>query len=322
MKLGKAISMTIGCSAGCILIGTFIKQPVLKGIGEVAALGAISTGAIVKLNLSDAEKEKALSDSKQENLYLQAQVSQIQTEINKLTKKIQIQDTRQRLQRSNVQKIHHQQKTFVATVANIEQKLVNFEKTALSNLDNLTQGLKLRPVKALAQVQESVTRVYIDGNNLNFAVDGLQIELDYDALRIELSQNASRTHFRYYTGVHSPMSDGQRRFIDYLKYQRYEVIGLPILTRTDSKTFKTVGDDVKIAIDMIGEVKKGDDVILISGDGDFIPAVEELQCRGAKVIVVAKKSMLSEQLSRIADKVIYLDDIQYKIAKYRKFDVA
>jgi uncharacterized LabA/DUF88 family protein len=315
MKLGKAIFITIGCSAGCILIGSLLKQPLLKGVGKVAALGAIYTGAIVKLNVSDTERQKALREFKQENLYLQAQVSETQTQLNKLTKKIQTQDTGQRLQLSNIQKIQHRQKIFVATIGNIEHKLVNFEKTALSNLDN-PKVLKLTSVKPHVQVTDSIIRVYIDGNNLNFAVDGLQIELDYEALRIELSQNASRTHFRYYTGVHSPMSDGQRRFIDYLKYQRYEVIGLPIVTRPDSNNFKTVGDDVKIAIDMIGEVKKDDNVILISGDGDFIPAIEKLQCLGIKVTVVAKKSMLSQQLSKIANEVIYLDDIQYKIAKY------
>ena len=60
----------------------------------------------------------------------------------------------------------------------------------------------------------------------------------------------------------------------------------------------------------------------MSGDGDFVPAIAELQRRGAKVTVIAKKGMLSQQLSEIADDVIFLDDLQYQIAKYTKLSVA
>lgn len=322
MKLTQAISLTAGFSVGCIITGSIIKQPMLRSLGELTGFGAISLGVMVKLNSVNAEKEKQLTAFKQENICLQTKFEKTQNELNKLGKKFQTQDTRQRLHLANIQKLQHQQKVVLATVATLEQKLDFHEKAASQKPENLKVNFNKNSVLPLTQSQESMTRVYIDGNNLSFAVDGLQIELDYDALRIELSQDASRTNFKYYTGIHSPMNDGQRRFLDYLKYQRYEVIGLPILARPDSKSFKTVGDDVKIAVDIIGEVKKGDDVILVSGDGDFIPVVEEVQRRGVKVTVVAKKSMLSEQLSQVADEVIYLDDIQYKLAKYRKFDAA
>ena len=101
-----------------------------------------------------------------------------------------------------------------------------------------------------------MTRVYIDGNNFSFALERLQIEVNYNVLRVELSQYATASTFKYYTGVYSPMTEGQKRSISYLSDLRYEVIGLPILPRPDSNTIKTVGDDVKIAVDMLGEVKQ------------------------------------------------------------------
>ncbi|MDF5710443.1 MAG: NYN domain-containing protein [Nostoc sp. S4] len=322
MKLFQAIYLTAGFSAACIITGSIIKQPMLKNLGKLTAFGAIYITVIVKSNSANANKEKQLTAFRQENICLQHKFEKTQNELNKLGKKFQTQDTRQRLHLANVQKLQHQHKVVLATVASLEKKLDFYEKATSQKPENFKGNFNNNSVQPVIESQESMTRVYIDGNNLSFAVDGLQIELDYDALRIELSQDASRTNFKYYTGIHSPMNDGQRRFIDYLKYQRYEVIGLPISARPDSKTFKTVGDDVKIAVDMIREVKKGDDVILVSGDGDFIPVIEEVQRRGVKVTVVAKKSMLSEQLSQIADEVIYLDSIQYKLAKYRKFDAA
>ena len=60
----------------------------------------------------------------------------------------------------------------------------------------------------------------------------------------------------------------------------------------------------------------------MSGDGDFVPAIAELQPRGAKVTVIANKGMLSQQLSEIADDLIFLDDLQYQIAKYTKLSVS
>ena len=66
---------------------------------------------------------------------------------------------------------------------------------------------------------------------------------------------------------------------------------------------------------MISRKLQQDRAILVSGDGDFVPASAELKRRGAEVTVIAKKGMLSQQLSEIADDVILLDDLQYQIAK-------
>lgn len=322
IKLTKAITVTSGISVGCMITGSFINQPVLQDIGKLAGLGAISTGVLLKIHSLDAEKQKQFSRFQQENVCLQAKLTKTQVELNKLEKKFQTQNTRQRLSLSNIQKLEHQQKLLLKTVSNFEKQLANTTKPAVSKSTNVASKFNSGSVQTLVISSEPITRVYIDGNNLSFAVDSLQIELDYDALRIELSQNAVRTSFKYYTGVHSPISEGQQRFLNYLTHLRYEVIELPILARPDHQTFKTVGDDVKIVVDMMREVKNEDHVILVSGDGDFIPSVTDFQRRGVKVTVVAKKKMLSDQLAQMADAVIYLDDIQYKIAKYRKFDVA
>jgi uncharacterized LabA/DUF88 family protein len=309
----------IATSTACILTGTISKQPLLRGLGEIGVLGAISRKIIVKQQQLDTSNQKQLSLLIKENICLQAKLSDAECELNKLEKKVKTQNTCQRLYLSKIDKLQHQQKVIVGNLARLQEKLEN--KTAPKS-ENQRQIAQKSPVKPLTNTQTSVTRVYIDGNNLSFALDNLQIEVDYNALRVELSQNATATDFKYYTGTHFPMSEGQKRFISYLESLRYQVIALPILPRPDSNTSKTVGDDVKIVVDMLGEVKQQDKVILVSGDGDFIPAISEIQRRGAEVTVVAKKGMLSQQLSEIADDVIFLDDIQYQIAKYTKLKVA
>ena len=319
MKVVQEFPIVLVTSTVCILTGTISKQPLVRGLGEIAVLGVISRKIIVKQQQLYATNQKQLTLLTKENIGLQAKLSDAQCELDKLEKKVKIQNTCQRLYLSKIDKLQHQQKVIFGNIAQLQEKL---ENKAAPKSENNRQISQQASVKLLPDNNKSVTRVYIDGNNLSFALDSLQIEVDYNALRVELSQNATATTFKYYTGVHSPMSEGQKRFVCYLQGLRYEVIGLPILPRHHSNTFKTVGDDVKIVVDMLGEVKQQDKVILVSGDGDFIPAISEIQRRGAKVTVVAKKNMLSQQLPEIADDVIFLDDIQYEIAKYTKLNVA
>ncbi|MBD2436241.1 NYN domain-containing protein [Nostoc sp. FACHB-110] len=322
MKLTQAMTVTTGLAVGFVVTGSVINQPMLRDMGKLAGMGAISTGFLLKVHSLEKEKQKQFSQFQQHNIGLQAKLSATQAELQKLEKKVQTQNTRQRLYLSSIQKLEHQQKLILKTVNTFEKSLVNTVQPVSSPATHISTKFNQTSSENLVLAPKPVTRVYIDGNNLSFAADSLQIEVDYDALRIELSQNALRTNFKYYTGVHSPISEGQQRFLNYLNHLRYEVIELPILARPEQQTFKTVGDDVKIVVDMMREVKNGDEVILVSGDGDFIPAVTDLQCRNVKVTVVAKKKMLSDKLAQIADVVIYLDDIYYKIAKYKKFDVA
>ncbi|GAX41513.1 hypothetical protein NIES4075_24860 [Tolypothrix sp. NIES-4075] len=319
MKFTQAFPIIMFASTACILTGTISKQPLVRVLGEIAVLGAIYRKTTVKQHHLDANKQKQLSLLSKENTCLQAKLTDTQYELNKLEKKIKVQHTCQRLYLSKIDKLQHQQKVIAVNLAQLQEKLDN--KTATKSENNQKNSQK-SSVKLLPNTQTSVTRVYIDGNNFSFALERLQIEVDYNALRVELSQNVTATTFKYYTGVHSPMTDGQKRFVSYLEGLRYEVIKLPILPRLDSNTVKTVGDDVKIAVDMLKEVKQQDRVILVSGDGDFVPAITEIQRRGVEVTIIAKKGMLSQQLSEIADDVIFLDDIQYKVAKYTKLNIA
>ncbi|GAA6622090.1 NYN domain-containing protein [Scytonema sp. NUACC26] len=323
MKPTQVFPIAMAASIACILTGSISKQPLLRGLGEIAALGVISIKIIVNQSQSDVNNQKQLTLLTKENTSLQVKLADAQSELDKLEKKVKTQNTCQRLYISKIDKLQHQQKVIVGNLAQLREKLENKTVHQSENQPkNSQKPFQPLSVKSLPDSQTSVTRVYIDGNNLSFALDSLQIEVDYDALRVELSQNTTATTFKYYTGVFSPMTEGQKRFMSYLEHLRYEAIGLPILPRPESRSVKTVGDDVKIVVDMLREVKQQDKVILVSGDGDFIPAISEIQRRGAAVTVVAKKGMLSQQLSEIADDVILLDDIQYKIAKFTKVNVA
>ena len=69
------------------------------------------------------------------------------------------------------------------------------------------------------------------------------------------------------------------------------------------------GVDTLIAVDMLVGAFSGlfDVAILVSGDADFTPVVEEVRRRGVMVAVAAVSDSLSEDLQRVADRYIEID---------------
>jgi uncharacterized protein (TIGR00288 family) len=70
--------------------------------------------------------------------------------------------------------------------------------------------------------------------------------------------------------------------------------------------------DVGIVIDAIRAANSVDVVILVSGDGDFIPLVEYLKNQGKRVEVIAFGRSTSSKLKEEADEFIDLEDSPQK----------
>ena len=69
------------------------------------------------------------------------------------------------------------------------------------------------------------------------------------------------------------------------------------------------GVDTLIAVDMLVGAFSGlfDVAVLVAGDADFIPVVEEVRRRGAMVAVAGVSTSVSGDLRRVADRYIELD---------------
>ena len=89
----------------------------------------------------------------------------------------------------------------------------------------------------------------------------------------------------------------------------------PLRKRNDGLIEK--GIDIALAIDMLslGFHKAYDVAILVSGDGDFIPAVKVIKSLGLRVEVAMFRNALNPDLKRIADRFIALDELADKIEK-------
>ena len=98
----------------------------------------------------------------------------------------------------------------------------------------------------------------------------------------------------------------QSGFIEVLTRLGYEIKSKELITRQDG-TAK--GDwDMGIAIDSIAISEKVDTIVLVSGDGDFVPLVEMLKARGCRVEVVAFERSSSQDLIKSASWFIPIEE--------------
>lgn len=91
----------------------------------------------------------------------------------------------------------------------------------------------------------------------------------------------------------------QSAFIEALRRSGFEVKSKDLKIRTDG-TAK--GDwDMGIAIDSIAIARKLDTMVLVSGDGDFVPLVEMLKAEGCRVEVLSFRRSTANELIEAAN---------------------
>jgi len=116
--------------------------------------------------------------------------------------------------------------------------------------------------------------------------------------------------------VKTPEID-QIKFLKLLYGLGFEVRMKDLKVRADG-TAK--GDwDMGIAIDAISLVDKVDCIVLVSGDGDYVPLVEHLQARGCRVEVFSFKPNTAQELIATATEYYEMDDkFIFRIGRDRK----
>ena len=313
MTVQKLIATGFSIAGITFFGGAIAKQPVL--INAAINLGFTSgVGQLVVKQNQQALKQLALStDSK-------PQLVAIEATLQKHQKQLKQQRTRQNCTLSKVSKLNHQQKVTAIAISQQVDKLIDIARDN-SVIQPAPAEKTVKPVLSIAPSSQPVTRIYIDGNNFRFALKDMNIDVDYKALRLLLMPETGKAIFHFYTGVFPTPTYAQKSLISGLHKYGYQVSELPTVQHPDG-TFKTVGDDVKISTDMTEESKKGDRVILVSGDGDFIPAIEKLQNKGVKVTVAGHQDSINHELRRLADSFLDLDSIKYQIAKHTKLTIA
>ncbi|WP_051382302.1 NYN domain-containing protein [Bradyrhizobium sp. Tv2a-2] len=164
--------------------------------------------------------------------------------------------------------------------------------------------------------------VFIDGANLHATSKALGFEIDYRRLLKEIESRGTLLRAFYYTAVFEDRDYSSiRPLIDWLDYNGFTVVTKPGKEFIDATGRRKVkGDmDVELAVNAMELAPHIDEMVLISGDGDFRCLVEAVQRRGVNVTVVSSMAshppMIADELRRQADRFVELRDLQSRIGR-------
>ena len=165
--------------------------------------------------------------------------------------------------------------------------------------------------------------VFVDGANLYHSIKSYyKGVLGYD--RLLSAAVGERTLLRatfYIVEKHQDADDPQatpsaRSFVYNLNKFGYKVRSKPLVvhetfTPEGERTFSHKGDwDIGIVVDMMRLAKHADTYVLVSGDGDYVEAVEYLQSeKGLRVEVISAAQCTSQALLDVCDSHTDLADI-------------
>jgi uncharacterized LabA/DUF88 family protein len=154
--------------------------------------------------------------------------------------------------------------------------------------------------------------VFIDGNNLFHAARFHNIDIDYNKLLRVLLGDGRLLRAFFYTGV-DVGAERQQGFLLWMRRNGFRVIQKELKTFYDGT--RKANLDVEIAVDMLSLAGRYDTAVLVSGDEDFVYAVNAVAYKGCRVEVAGFRSNTAPKLIDVADYFIDLGEIADKVRK-------
>jgi uncharacterized LabA/DUF88 family protein len=184
----------------------------------------------------------------------------------------------------------------------VSQPQVTLEQLELvqAQLQHLQQLVASQPNPASPR---KALGVFIDAANLHASAQQRGSHLDYPSLLSWLAQGRSEMEVHIYTGV-DPRNPAQCRFLRKLRKQGYRVVTKPVVIHADGS--RKANLDGKLIADMMAMCSRYETVLLLSGDGDFAPALEHIRHQGCRLEVAAYKPDTNSELIQIANQFVDL----------------
>ena len=154
--------------------------------------------------------------------------------------------------------------------------------------------------------------VFIDGNNLFHAARFHNIDLDYNKLLRVLLGDGRLLRAFFYTGV-DVGAERQQGFLLWMRRNGFRVVQKELKTFYDGT--RKANLDVEIAVDMLSLAGKYDTAVLVSGDEDFVYAINAVAYKGCRVEVAGFRSNTAPKLIDVADFFIDLGEIGELVRK-------
>ena len=154
--------------------------------------------------------------------------------------------------------------------------------------------------------------IFIDGNNLFHAARFHNVDIDYNKLLRVLLGDGRLLRAFFYTGVDAG-AERQQGFLLWMRRNGFRVVQKELKTFYDGT--RKANLDVEIAVDMLSLAGRYDTAVLVSGDEDFVYAVNAVAYKGCRVEVAGFRSNTAPRLIDVADYFIDLGDIAELVSK-------
>jgi uncharacterized LabA/DUF88 family protein len=143
--------------------------------------------------------------------------------------------------------------------------------------------------------------VFVDVANLYYSARGQEVDVDYVALLKAATKGRDLIRAYAYSGL-DPENENQRKFIDFLNKNGYKVVHKDIRKFGDGRVKANL--DIELVVDLFRLSKRMDIAVIVSGDGDFAPAIRALQDEGVRCEVISFRPNTSSDLIAVADEFI------------------
>jgi uncharacterized LabA/DUF88 family protein len=143
--------------------------------------------------------------------------------------------------------------------------------------------------------------IFVDVANLYYAARGQDVDVDYVALLKHATKGRDLIRAYAYSGL-DPENDNQKKFIDFLNKNGYKVLTKDIRKFTDGRVKANL--DIELVVDLFKLAHRMDIAVIVSGDGDFAPAIRALQDGGVRCEVISFRPNTSSDLIAVADEFI------------------
>jgi uncharacterized LabA/DUF88 family protein len=150
--------------------------------------------------------------------------------------------------------------------------------------------------------------VFIDAQNIYLstkqAYPEYNIKFDYHYLLDYFSDEVATTYTMFYR--YDPENQDQKKFIMAISLMGFRVVAKPI---------KIAGDNIKANIDMdmaleiLDQAPFLDEVVILSGDSDFVSLIDRLVRLGKKVKVIGPEKYTAEELIQACHEFISISQI-------------
>ena len=147
--------------------------------------------------------------------------------------------------------------------------------------------------------------VFVDVANIFYAAKAAGVDIDYVTLLKASTAGRDLVRAYAYTGL-DPENENQRNFHEFLRRSNYKVVSKDIRKYGDGKVKANL--DIELVVDMMKTARNLDIAIVVSGDGDFAPAIRAVQEQGVRVEVISFRGNTSSDLIEVAD--LFTDIVQ------------